>query len=64
MGLKTIQNTTPQTEEEKAFEDQFFEGWPLDQLNAALKKGDQSPDSPLNTAEKFKKYFFSKHKNV
>ena len=64
MGLQIVKNITPQTEKEKAFEDQFLEGMPKDELNAALKKGDQSPDSSLDTAEKFKKYFFSKHKNV
>ena len=65
MGTKTIHNKTSlQSEEEKAFEQEFFAGWPADELRAALKEGDESPDSPLDTAEKFKEYFFSKHKNA
>ena len=52
MGLKAVHNTTSQSEDEKAFEDQFFEGWPSDKFNAVLKKSNQSPDSSLDTAEK------------
>lgn len=63
METKTL-DTQNISAEEKAFEKDFFDAWPKEELEKAIQQGIDSGISPLDTSGKFKENFFNKYKDA